>query len=63
MLVLTRRIGESIRIGPDILVYVSDIRGSQIRIGVAAPREVSVLREELCQASDPTPHARASNDR
>jgi carbon storage regulator len=47
MLVLTRRIGEAIRIGPDILVYVSDIRGSQTRIGVAAPRDVSIVREEL----------------
>jgi len=63
MLVLTRRIGEAIRIGPDILVYVSDIRGAQTRIGVSAPREVSVLREELCQASDPPPHDQASNDR
>jgi len=63
MLVLTRRIGEAIRIGPDILVYVSDIRGSQTRIGVAAPRDVSVLREELCENTDPLPRDQAGNDR
>jgi len=63
MLVLTRRIGEAIRIGPDILVYVSDIRGSQTRIGVAAPRDVSVLREELCENTDRLPRNKAGNVR
>jgi len=63
MLVLTRRIGEAIRIGPDILVYVSDVRGSQTRIGVAAPREVSVLREELCQSPVMTPSDRVISER
>jgi carbon storage regulator len=47
MLVLTRRIGEIIRIGPDIVVTILGVNGSQIRIGVDAPRDVAVHREEI----------------
>ncbi len=47
MLVLTRRLGESIRIGNDIVVTVVDVRGDQIRIGIDAPREVAVNRQEV----------------
>ena len=47
MLVLTRRPGESIIVGQDIVVTVIEIKGGQVRIGIDAPREVQVHREEI----------------
>lgn len=47
MLVLTRRPGESIVIGNDIVVTVLDARGDQIRVGIDAPRSVQIHREEI----------------
>lgn len=47
MLTLTRKIGESIRIGDDIVVVVKEIKGKQVRLGIEAPRDVYVCREEL----------------
>jgi carbon storage regulator len=47
MLVLTRKIGESIRIGEDVTVHVLSVRGGQVRIGVAAPNDVRIFREEI----------------
>lgn len=47
MLILTRRIGESIRIGENIEISVLEIRGNQVRLGVHAPPDVLVLRSEL----------------
>jgi len=47
MLILTRRVGESLRIGDDVSVTVLGIKGSQIRIGVNAPKSVAVHREEV----------------
>ena len=47
MLILTRRVGESLRIGDEVSVTVLGIKGSQVRIGVNAPRSVSVHREEV----------------
>ena len=49
MLVLTRRLGEKLRIGEDVTVTVLGIKGNQIRVGIDAPRNVSVNREEVYQ--------------
>ena len=47
MLILTRKPGETIRIGDDIAISVIEIRGNQVRIGITAPRDVTVHREEV----------------
>jgi len=47
MLILTRRVGETVVIGNDIDVTVLGVKGNQVRLGVKAPREVSVHREEI----------------
>lgn len=47
MLILTRKIGECITIGDQIRVYVIDIRGRQVRLGIEAPPEAMVHREEV----------------
>jgi carbon storage regulator len=49
MLILTRRAGELFRIGDNVVVTVCAINGNSVRFGVAAPREVSVHREEVYQ--------------
>ena len=50
MLVLTRKVGESITIGNDIVVTVLEIRGNQIRIGVEAPKQTPVNRTEIYES-------------
>jgi carbon storage regulator len=50
MLILSRRTGESLTIGDDIVITVVAINGNQIRLGIAAPRDVRVLREEIYRA-------------
>jgi carbon storage regulator CsrA len=47
MLILTRRVGESLMIGDEIKVTVLDVKGNQIRLGVQAPKTVTVHREEI----------------
>lgn len=47
MLVLTRRLNQSIKIGDDIEITVIEVRGDQVRLGVSAPRDVTVHRKEV----------------
>jgi len=47
MLILTRRVGETIRIGDDVSVTVLAVKGNQVRVGIAAPKNIAVHREEI----------------
>jgi len=49
MLILTRRVEESLRIGDEITVTVLEVNGNQVRIGISAPKDVAVHREEVYQ--------------
>ena len=49
MLILTRRPTQTVTIGNDVTVTVLEIRGRQVRIGVTAPRDIAVLREEIVE--------------
>ncbi len=49
MLILTRKLGEVIAVGDDIKIVILDIKGRHVRIGVEAPRQTKVYREELYQ--------------
>ena len=62
MLILTRRINESLVIGDDVTVTILGVKGNHVRIGVDAPRDVSVHRVELAHKDDKTPTSLADKD-
>lgn len=49
MLILTRRVGETMMVGDDVTVTILGVKGNQVRLGVNAPKDVSVQREEIYQ--------------
>jgi len=53
MLVLSRKPGEKVHIGADILVTVLEVKGNRVRLGIEAPRSVTVTREELLSRPEP----------
>ena len=54
MLILTRRAGESLRIADGIVVTIVETKGNQVRVGIEAPQDVTVLREELAERQEPS---------
>ena len=60
MLILTRRVGEALKLGEDITVTVLGVRGNQVRIGLDAPKSVAIQREEIYSTTvtDRTPEIR-----
>ncbi len=71
MLILTRRVGETVMIGNDVTVTVLGVKGNQVRIGINAPKTVAVHREEIYERiqreqqggqMEPGTHQRAQND-
>jgi carbon storage regulator len=62
MLVLSRKLNESIVIGGDIEITVVSLRGNHVRLGITAPDSVGILREELCRRVPITEHDRPHRD-
>ncbi len=50
MLILARRVQEAIKIGDDVTITILSVRGNQVRLGIDAPREISVLRQEVYES-------------
>ena len=62
MLIVTRRAGQKIMLGEDIVVEVMEVAGNSVRIGIAAPRSLPVYREELWEAVRAENQAAANTD-
>lgn len=52
MLILTRKVGQSLVIGDNIEIVITEMSGDKVKIGINAPKEIIVLRKELCQTMD-----------
>jgi carbon storage regulator len=65
MLILTRRLGESVKVGDEVTVTVLGVKGSQVRLGFAAPKDVAVHREEIYERlhAVPTDITRAGREK
>nr|CAA6830722.1 MAG: Carbon storage regulator [uncultured Thiotrichaceae bacterium] len=59
MLILTRRVGETLMIGDDVSVTVLGVKGNQVRLGINAPRDVAVHREEIYERINQEPQEEA----
>jgi carbon storage regulator len=62
MLILTRRVGETLMIGNDVTVTVLGVKGNQVRVGVNAPKDVSVHREEIYDRIQDEPEGGKGSD-
>ncbi len=62
MLILTRRVGETLVVGDDVTVTVLGVKGNQVRLGVNAPKDVSVHREEIYQRIQNEKRSEAEKD-
>jgi carbon storage regulator len=62
MLIITRRAGEKIRVGDDVLIEVMEVTGSTVRVGIAAPKSIPVYREEIWAAVQAENKAAAASE-
>ena len=63
MLILTRRVGETVMVGQDITVTVVGVKGTQVRLGIGAPKEVAVHRKEIYERINVEAHTVENHER
>lgn len=62
MLILTRRVGETLMVGDDVVITVLGVKGNQVRIGINAPKEISIHREEVYNRINQSQDAAQNSD-